>query len=151
LGINDYSKSDYFPELPDQAIDELVARAEEARSPFSDVILCPLGGAVSRMDRQAMALSIPDAKWMYFCVAESFDLAEQNIEIEWARRFMAAMRPWSVDQAPPNFLEPDEGAARLRASFGEDKYQRLVALKDKYDPDNVFALNTNIPPSSPPN
>ena len=59
---------------------------------------------------------------------------------------MAAM-PWSVGQAPPNFLEPDEGTRRLRASFGDDKFQRLVALKDRYDPDNVFSLNANIRPS----
>jgi FAD/FMN-containing dehydrogenase len=61
---------------------------------------------------------------------------------------MAAMRPWSVDQAPPNFLDPDEGAARLRASYGEEKFRRLVALKEKYDPENVFSLNANIPPTT---
>jgi FAD/FMN-containing dehydrogenase len=147
-GILDYAKSDYLPGLPDEAIDELVTRAAEAKSPFSQVILCPLGGAVARMDQNTMALTIPDAKWMYFCEAVSWDLAEQNREIEWARAFMAAMRPWSVGKAPPNFLEPDEGRQRLQASFGEQKFTRLVALKDKYDPDNVFSLNTNIPPSA---
>jgi hypothetical protein len=60
---------------------------------------------------------------------------------------MTAMRPWSVDQAPANFIEPDEGIARLQASYGEEKFKRLVALKDKYDPENVFSLNPNIPPS----
>jgi FAD/FMN-containing dehydrogenase len=147
-GILDYAKSDYLPGLPDEAIEELVTLAAEAKSPFSQVILCPLGGAVARMDQETMALTIPDAKWMYFCEAVSWDLAEQNREIEWARAFMAAMRPWSVGKAPPNFLEPDEGRQRLRASFGEEKFSRLVALKDKYDPDNVFSLNTNIPPSA---
>jgi hypothetical protein len=133
-GINDYAKVDYVPELPGAAIDEMILRAAEARSPFSAVILCPLGGAVARMDRTAMALSVADAKWMYFCEAASWDPAEQDHEIAWARAFMAATRPWSVDQAPPNFLEPDEGTARLRASFGEEKFRRLVSLKDKYDP-----------------
>lgn len=52
--------------------------------------------------------------WMYFCEANSRDAVTQRREIEWARDFMAAMRPWSVDQAPPSFLEPDEGDARLR-------------------------------------
>jgi Berberine and berberine like len=56
-----------------------------------------------------------------------------------------------VDKAYPNFIEPDEGAARLRASYGDQKFERLVALKNEWDPENVFALNQNIPPSvSPP-
>ena len=54
-----------------------------------------------------------------------------------------------VDQAPPNFLEPDEGDTRLRRSYGEDKFRRLVTLKDTYDPRNVFTLNANIRPSVP--
>jgi hypothetical protein len=54
-----------------------------------------------------------------------------------------------ADQAPPNFLDPDEGAARLRTSYGDVKFHQLVALKDKYDPENVFSLNANIPPSTP--
>ncbi len=146
-GIRDYGKVDYLPTLPDEAIDEMVGQAARSRSPFSAVILCPLGGAVARMDRDAMALEIPDAKWMYFCEANAWDAADQAREIEWAKAFMAAMRPWSVDKALPNFLEPDEGTSRLRMSFGEEKFGRLVALKDRYDPDNVFALNTNIAPS----
>jgi FAD/FMN-containing dehydrogenase len=147
-GILDYSKADYLTALPDDAVDELVRRAAESQSPWSAVILCPLGGQVSRMDRDSMALNIPDTPWMYFCEATSFDAAEQDLEIAWARNFMAAMRPWTVYKAPPNFLEPDEGAARLHLSYGEDKYRKLVALKDSYDPDNVFALNGNIPPST---
>ena len=83
---------------------------------------------------------------MYFCEANSFNPIDQEREIAWAREFMTGMRPWSVDQAPPNFLEPDEGAARLRASYGEDKYRKLVALKNTYDPNNTFSLNTNIAP-----
>jgi FAD/FMN-containing dehydrogenase len=148
-GILDYSKNDYLSTLPDDAIDEMVRRAGQARSPLSAVILCPLGGQMSRVDRDSMALNIPDTSWMYFCEATSFDAAVQEHEIEWARGFMTAMRPWSVDQAPPNFLEPDEGITRLRRSYGEDKYRKLVALKDTYDPRNVFTLNGNIHPSVP--
>ena len=147
-GIMDYAKSDYLPELPDEAVDEFVARANDAGSPFTQVILCPIGAGVAGMDQNAMALAIPEAKWMYFCEALSFDTGAQNREIEWAREFMSAMRPWSVDKAPPNFLEPDEGRRRLQASFGEEKFRRLVALKDQYDPENLFSLNVNIPPST---
>jgi hypothetical protein len=59
------------------------------------------------------------------------------------------MRPWGIDQAPANFITPDEGQARLRASYGDQTYRRLVALKNTHDPDNVFGLNANIAPNGP--
>ncbi|MBV9547656.1 MAG: FAD-binding oxidoreductase [Chloroflexi bacterium] len=146
-GIKDYGKVDYVRDLSDQAVDTMVQLAWQARSPFSVVLLCPLGGAVSRMDRGSMALNIPNTDWMYFCEATSWDDQQQAADIAWAKNFLATMRPWSVDQAPPNFLEPDEGTRRIRASFGEKKFQRLTALKDRYDPTNVFSRNVNIRPS----
>ena len=149
-GISEYFKIDYLPELPDEAIDAAVAKAADAGSPFTQVIFAPLGGALSRTDRSAMALEIPDVKWFYFCLAMWWDPAEAERETGWARSFMETMRPWAVDKAPPNFISDDEAAARLRASYGDEKFERLVALKDKYDPDNVFALNQNIPPSLAP-
>ncbi len=148
-GILDYSKADYLQTLPDDAIDVMVRQAAQARSPLSAVILCPLGGELSRLDTGSMALNIPDTDWMYFCEANSWDPTEQDREIAWARDFMTAMRPWTAGQAPPNFLEPDEGANRLRLSYGEEKFRKLVALKDTYDPNNVFSLNGNIRPRVP--
>jgi hypothetical protein len=147
-GINEYAKIDYLPELPHEAIEAMLGHAAQSNSPFNEVILCPLGGAVSRINGEAMALSIPDTKWMYFCLAKSWDRTEQERGVAWARGFMDTMRPWSVDKAPPNFLDPTEGAARLRASYGEEKFHRLVALKNQYDPGNVFSLNANIPPNA---
>jgi FAD/FMN-containing dehydrogenase len=147
-GISLYAKIDYLHEFPDQAIDAMVSEFDAAASPLSVVYLCPLGGALSRMDRGAMALSIPDAPWMYFCLAQWWDPAVREPAIAWARGFMETMRPWAVDAAPANFVGSDEGTARLRAAYGEERFRRLVALKDEYDPGNVFSLNPNIPPSA---
>jgi len=147
-GISEYFKIDYLPDLPDEAIDTLIAQADGARSPFSAVYLCPLGGVVGRTDRSSMALEIPDANWFYFCEALWWDGRAAEPEIAWARGFMEAMRPWARGTAVPNFITADEGHTRLRASYGDDKYHRLVALKDTYDPGNVFSLNQNIPPSA---
>jgi FAD/FMN-containing dehydrogenase len=133
--------------LPDEAIDALVTKAGEVGSPFTGVHLVPLGGAYARADRSTMALEAPNTRWYYMCEALWMDPAHGARETAWARELMATMRPWSVEKAPPNFIAKDEGLARLRASYGEDKFARLVALKDAYDPDNVFALNQNIPPS----
>jgi len=145
-GILEYFKVDYLRELPDDAIDAAVSKAAEINSPNTQLIFSPLGGAIARTDRGSMALEVPNAKWCYFCLAMWTDPAMTVPETAWARSLMDAMRPWAVGTAPPNFIN-DEGAPRLRASFGEEKFRRLVALKSRYDPDNVFALNQNIPPS----
>jgi FAD/FMN-containing dehydrogenase len=145
-GIKEYSKIDYLGELPDEAIDTMIDQAGHAASPFSKVYLCPLGGAVSRLERGTVALSLPHAKWMYFCLAEWWEQDGQDEHVAWARDFMAALRRWSVDAAPANFVEPDE-PGRLRRSYGDEKYARLVALKQKYDLENRFRLNQNISPS----
>lgn len=146
-GINEYFKVDYLPELPDEAIDAAIEHAADISSPFTQIILASLGGAIERTDRSSMALELPNAKWFYFCLAMWFDHDDDDRQVGWARGFMDVMSPWTVDKAPPNFISADDSAGRLRESFGEEKFRRLVALKDEYDPDNVFALNQNIPPS----
>ncbi len=65
------------------------------------MILIPLGGAVSRMDRTSMALSIPDARWFYFCLPMWWDPAGKDQHVAEGRAFMRALRPWSVRPAPP--------------------------------------------------
>jgi FAD/FMN-containing dehydrogenase len=148
-GISEYFKIDYLEELPDEAIDAALAKAEGIGSPFTQVIIAPLSGALARTDRSSMALNLPDAKWFYFCLAMWWGREAAESETAWARSFMETMRPWGAGVAPPNFITSDEPETRLRASYGDEKFERLVALKNAYDPENVFALNQNIPPSLP--
>jgi FAD/FMN-containing dehydrogenase len=145
-GVREYFKIDWLSDLPDEAIDIVVERAEALPAPFGQLILGPMGGAVAQMDSGAMALEVPDAPWVYFCLAMWMDPSEDERNIAWARDFAEAMRPFGVGTALPNFIEPDEGVARLRASYGEEKYARLVELKRRWDPDNLFRLNQNIAP-----
>jgi FAD/FMN-containing dehydrogenase len=149
-GIGEYFKVDYLKEFSDEAIDAAIDKAAESNSPFTQLIFFRLGGAMERVDRASMALEIPEAGWGYFCLAMWMDPAAAERERGWARAFMETMRPWAVDKAPPNFISPDDPTTRLRASYGEEKFARLVELKAKYDPENVFALNQNIPPSLTP-
>jgi FAD/FMN-containing dehydrogenase len=149
-GITDYYKVDYLPELPDDAIDAAVDTAAGVKSPFTQIIFGPLGGALARTDRDSMALALPGTKWLYFYLAMSLDPDLHEHEARLARAFAETMRPWGVDKAPANFINSDDRAGRLRASYGDAKFERLVALKRKYDPDNVFALNQNIPPKCRP-
>ena len=147
-GIKDYFKVDYLPELADDAIEAACEQAAQRTSPQTVVVFSPLGGAMDRLDTATMALEMPQAKWNYFCLAMWTDPALTESEIAWSREFAEVMRPWCVGKAPPNFID-DGDHARLRASFGDDKFRRLVELKAKYDPDNVFALNQNIPAAVP--
>ncbi|MBV9094961.1 MAG: FAD-binding oxidoreductase [Streptosporangiaceae bacterium] len=149
-GISVYAKNDYLHQLPGQAIDTMIDAFRAPRSPFTHLYLCPLGGALARSDRSAMAQSLPGAPWTYYLLAQWWDPAVASPEIAWARRFMDTMRQWSVDKAPANFIAADEGTGRLRSSYGNQTFDRLVALKNNYDPGNVFALNPNIPPSPTP-
>jgi len=145
-GIREYFKVDYLRELPDEAIDVIVEQAESLPAPFGQLILAPMGGAVGKTDSSTRALTIPDAPWAYFCLAMWMDPSEDEQNTAWARGFADAMEPYGFGKTLPNFIEPDEGNPRLRASYGEDTYARLVELKQKWDPDNVFRLNQNIAP-----
>jgi FAD/FMN-containing dehydrogenase len=146
-GIREYFKVDYLAALPDEAIDIIIEQGEQLPAPFGQLILGPMGGAVGHTDSSTRALTIPDVPWAYFCLSMWMDPGEDKRNTAWAKGFAEAMQAFGVGKALPNFIEPDEGVARLRASYGEDKYERLVALKNKWDPDNLFRLNQNIDPA----
>jgi hypothetical protein len=71
------------------------------------------------------------------------DPTQDDANRDWARGFAAAMQRFGVGTAFANFIEPDEGG-RLRKSYGEEKYARLIEAKRRWDPDNLFRLNQNI-------
>jgi len=68
--------------------------------------------------------------------------------MRWTHDFWTAVRPYSTGGVYVNFLSQDDGQGRVRAAYGEDKFERLVQLKDKYDPGNIFRVNQNIQPSA---
>jgi FAD/FMN-containing dehydrogenase len=76
------------------------------------------------------------------------DPAETESNIQWVRNFWEAMQPFARDAVYVNYLDRGEEADRIRAAYGADKYERLVALKNKYDPTNLFRLNKNIQPTA---
>jgi FAD/FMN-containing dehydrogenase len=145
-GVHEYFKVDWLGSLPDEAIETVVTHGEELPAPFGQLILAPMGGAVGRSAEKDLALSVVDAQWLYFCLAMWMDPAEDARNTAWARGFAAAMQAYGHGTAFSNFIEPDEGD-RLRASYGADRYARLVDLKRRWDPANVFRLNQNISPT----
>ena len=147
-GIREYFKIDWLNQLSDDAIDTAVELAERMPAPFAQVILAPMGAAVARTDNDALALTVPDAPWAYFALTMWMDPAEDQQNIAWTREFHEAMQQFGLNMALPNFIQADEGIMRVPEIYGEAKYAKLIALKKKWDPDNLFRLNQNIDPSA---
>jgi FAD/FMN-containing dehydrogenase len=144
-GRPQYWKSDNVTELSDQAIETLTDQANRVTSPFTVVILEAKGGAIRRVPDDATPLSGRDAEIAFYGIAQWEDPADSEVHLAWAREFGDAMAPFGNRNAALNFVM-DEGQERVQSTFGPEKYERLVALKRKYDPDNVFRLNQNIRP-----
>ena len=145
-GTQVYNSGEHLRELSDEAIDTFVDCASGLQSPLSQAIMFRHGGAVSRMPDDAMAAGHRDAAYMMHPIAVWEDPADSDRHISWCRDLCSAMRPHTTGGVYLN-MTMDEGEGRVRDGYGSAKYRRLVALKDKYDPDNLFRVNQNIKPS----
>jgi len=110
-------------------------------------VIEPKGGATRAVDENSAALTGRDAECAYYAIAQWEDPSESESQIQWARDLAAAMDPYASAGIPLNFVM-DEGESRVRNTYGDEKFRRLVALKDAYDPDNLFHMNQNIVPSA---
>jgi FAD/FMN-containing dehydrogenase len=131
-------------ELSDEVIDITVDHASRISSPLTAFPIWQMGGAVARVGDDETAFS-GRAAGHTFNISGTTDAVEGFAEErEWVRNFWSALEPYHTS-VYTNFLM-DEGEERVREAYGADKYDRLKALKQKYDPDNFFRLNQNIPP-----
>lgn len=144
-GLLAYWKSGYLANLSDDAIDTIIAHAWNIRSPLSYTILPHLGGALSRVNENETSFGDRYGQHAININAVWTDPQESDEHIRWAREFFASTEPFSTGSVYVNFLG-NEGEKRVKAAYGEAKYERLVALKNKYDPTNFFSLNQNIKP-----
>jgi len=103
---------------------------------------------VRRADRGATAFAHRDVEYSFMSLGVCADPGEAEMCVRWAREFWAAMQPHSTGGVYVNYLgrEADEGPERIKAAYGPETYARLVTLKNKYDPNNLFRLNQNIKP-----
>jgi FAD/FMN-containing dehydrogenase len=148
-GMLYYTRGIHLTGLTDEAIDTYVDYGVEiarASTPLTQSVMFRHGGAVSRVSDDATAAGHRDAAYMAHPIAAWLDPAQTELQLDWVRRFSEAMAPFSTGGVYLNF-EPDEGEERVRAGYGAAKYAKLVALKDKWDPDNLFRVNQNIKPS----
>jgi hypothetical protein len=144
-GRRNYWKAENMGELPDEAVDTLVEGASRMPAPFSVILLEPKGRAISRVDEDEMAMGGRDAAYTLYAFAMWEDPAQTDVHTGWAREFMEAMGPYTIPGISLNF-SADQSEAKVKAFFSS-KYERLVALKNEYDPTNLFRLNQNIRPA----
>ena len=140
-----YFKSCDVQGLTDEIIDITVDHSLRIESPLTSFPIWQMGGAVARVDEDETAFGGRNAAFTYNIGAATATAEGFEQEREWVRNFWSALEPWHTT-VYVNFLDA-EGEERIRAAYGEEKYNRLKALKRKYDPDNFFRLNQNIPPT----
>ena len=140
-----YFRSCDIAELIDPVIDTVVEHALNIKSPLTAFPIFQLGGAISRVDENASAYNARHAGHTINVNATTADEEGFDEAREWSRGLWTALKPWH-SSVYVNFLM-DEGEERIREAYGAERYDRLKDLKRKYDPDNFFRLNQNIPPN----
>ena len=146
-GRHYYWKSEYLPELSEDAGDILIENASKISSPHSAILLFQLGGALTRYGDTDTSAGNRNAAYILNVAASWEDPAVTDEQVAWAQATWSAMQRFSTGGVYVNFLTEEEGDQRVRAAYGAANYERLVKLKDKLDPQNMFRLNQNIPPS----
>ena len=140
-----YFRSFDVATLTDEVIDITADHAQRIRSPLTAFPIFHLGGAVGRVGDDETAFNGRTAGHTFNINAITATRDGFEEEREWSRSFWSALQPYHTG-VYVNFLM-DEGEQRIRDAYGTSKYDRLRALKRKYDPDNFFRLNQNIPPA----
>jgi hypothetical protein len=144
-GLQWYWKADFVDELPDAAVAAHVEHGAQLPTMHSTMHLYPIDGAAARVDRNATAWSYRGARYAQVIVGVDPDPANADLIRGWAQRYHDAVHPYTAGGGYVNMLMHDEGEERIRASY-RDNYDRLVVVKRRYDPDNLFRINQNIRP-----
>jgi FAD/FMN-containing dehydrogenase len=146
VGDRYYWKSNFLADVEPGFAEVLEAGADAAPSPQCVVLAFEIKGEFQRVPKNAMAFDHRDANFEMSIIAHWTNPAEDAACIQWARDVWTAAQPWVMPAVYTNHMTADESADRVRAAYGPEKYQKLAALKAKYDPDNFFRLNHNILP-----
>jgi FAD/FMN-containing dehydrogenase len=145
-GVRNYWKSHNLSALREGAVDSIVEYAAKIPSPQGEIFIGLISGQANRVSKEATAYVQRDAK-LVLNVHSRWEKPEDDKRcIAWAREFFSKTAPYATGGVYVNFLTQDE-ADRVKAAYGAN-YDRLVQLKSKYDPENLFRLNQNIKPAS---
>ena len=145
-GRRNYWSADFLDELPDEAVDTLVAHAVASVSPHTQILLAAGGGAIARVPEEATAFGVRTAPFNVHYLSMWEDAADDDVNIAYTKKIAGAMKPWTSGRVYLNYIG-DEGPGRVESSFGAEKYARLQELKTTWDPNNLFSHNQNIKPA----
>jgi FAD/FMN-containing dehydrogenase len=140
-----YWRADWVDELSDEAIAIHLEHAEQLPTPQSTMHLYPIDGAAQRVGDSETAFSYRGARYGQVIVGVDPDPANNERMTAWAREYHDALHPHSAGGAYVNMMMHDEGPDRVRDSY-RGNYDRLVEIKRRYDPSNLFRINQNIAP-----
>ena len=144
-GRLNYWKANFVDELSDDLVDVLVEAMTRVPSPYTLIAIEPMGGAISRVPPTATAFQHRSPSFSLLILSGWEDPADTDRNVTWTRDLFARTQPLCSDAVYVNYLGA-EGHQRVRDAFGVN-YDRLVQVKQRYDPGNVFRLNQNIPPA----
>jgi hypothetical protein len=144
-GLQWYWRADFVSQISDEAIELHLKHAARLPTPLSTMHLYPINGAAHRLGSGDTAWSYRDATWAAVMVGVDPDPANNDRIVAWTKEYWDALHPYSAGGAYVNFMM-EEGEERIRATY-RDNYDRLAAVKAKYDPANFFRVNQNIKPS----
>jgi FAD/FMN-containing dehydrogenase len=146
-GLQWYWKADFVNELSDEAIALHIKHASQLPSLQSTMHLYPINGAAHRARNNDTPWNHRTATWSEVIVGVDPDPANADHITAWARNYWEALHPYGSGGAYVNFMMEDEGDQRIRDTYGEN-YDRLTAVKARYDPENFFRVNQNIRPGA---
>jgi hypothetical protein len=147
-GARNYWKSHFLPALPDPAIDALVDAFERAPSPMCQIAIEHFHGAVTRVSFADTAMALRDAGFNVLVLAQWMDEAMDEKAMDWCRSAYAALKPFVGPRRYLNYLDADDSVDDTLVPVYGRNLARLRKIKTKYDPENVFRLNLNIPPGA---
>ena len=147
-GARNYWKSHDFDALSDGAIDVVLAAARDLPTPECEIFISHLGGAMGRVAPDATPFPSRNAHFILNVHTRWRDSRDDEALVEWARKVFQATAPFATGRAYVNFMPADE-AERVESIYGPN-YRRLVEMKLRYDPGNLFRGNQNIPPAAHP-
>ena len=143
-GLNFYWRADIVKELNEKAIAEHIRFGNALPTMLSTMHLYPVNGAASRVARTETPWAYRDATWVMNIIGADPDPSNREKITTWTKQYWEALHPYSAGGTYVNFMM-DEGEERIKATYG-DNYARLVTIKNKYDPGNLFRVNQNIKP-----
>ena len=145
-GLQWYWRADFIKEIPDEAVAQHVKFGKALPTAGSTMHLYPINGAAHKVGKNDTPWAYRDANWAQVMVGVDADPANNEKITKWTKGYYDAIHPYSAGGAYINFMM-DEGEDRVKASYG-DNYDRLVKIKSKYDPNNLFRVNQNIKPKA---